>query len=89
MSYPYRCKECGKRQSKKRKIELYVIEKYKVCDRCGGELRLDRYRMLKEGAKYKCQCDGLWFPHRKGCKGCNCEDEGKIWARQLNEENHE
>ncbi len=49
-------------------------------------MKLDKYRMFIERKLKPCVCDGLWFPHRYGCKRCNYRDEGKKWADELNDE---
>lgn len=70
MSYPYRCRRrsCSARRTLRKKLEQYVREP--KCRECGGELRLDRWKM-KDHKKAKCTCDGYHFPHRKGSKWCN------------------
>jgi len=42
------------------------------CRQCGKKdtLRVDKWANSRPWRKYKCQCAGYWFPHRRGSKFC-------------------
>lgn len=67
MTFNYRCtrKHCRKRVTRRKRLEHYLLEKYKHCPACGGRLSLDR-TVKKRNKRQRCLCDGYAFPHREG-----------------------
>lgn len=72
MGYPVRCTRCRGRRTLAKHPDSYIIVRYTTCG-CGGNLILDSYRYSGNEKKKAsvCLCDGWWFPHTKGCKGCH------------------
>ena len=70
-----------------KKKEQYANKSYTYCPACGHDsLKLDMAKK-RENTRNKCYCSGIHFPyHRKGSKGCDYEDTGKIMARELDAE---
>lgn len=68
MKLPYRCWKCWRRFS----FQHPPIDRYcPVCDHAG--LFLDKHRLQRNQSYRKlhlCECDGYWFPHRKGSYQC-------------------
>lgn len=82
MSYSYRCtrSKCRARRALPRLIEDYT--RVPSCRCCGGRLARDRAHDLESKQK-RCDCDGLWFPHRRG--SANCKDADG-WHAQVAQE---
>lgn len=79
-NHPCRCNKCRGRKTLRKHPDLYERRHHVKCS-CGGEFKVDTYRMSKEN-KNPCKCDGYWFPHRKGSKWCIHN------KRELSEEEH-
>ena len=67
MTVNYRCTRasCRLRTTLKKRIEQYVIAKFKVCPACGGRLSHDP-ELKRRSSREVCRCDGYPFPHKKG-----------------------
>lgn len=68
-TYPCRCRKCGGRK----RIASALVNTA-VCERkrCGGTMRIDRFRDSRENtAKDTCWCLGYSFPHHVGRGYCD------------------
>lgn len=72
-TYPCRCRKCLKRK----RLSADAVETA-VCDRkrCGGTMRIDRYRDSRENGPHNtCDCDNYHFPHHVGRGWCRHNDK--------------
>lgn len=74
-----RCRVCGARQMLAKHPDEYVNRRR--CRQCGrfDTLRIDRWADRRGWRAQTCYCDGLWFPHRHGSKGCRDHVERVDW----------
>ena len=70
--YRVRCSKCRARRNLSQHPEAYI--RRPRCRRCGavGTLKIDAYRDSGQERRKAptCNCDGWWFPHRRGSGGC-------------------
>jgi len=59
-------------------------DEYRIRRRCKGcgrfeTLRIDKWADTRQWRKQTCYCDGWWFPHRHGSRGCNHYEQPIPW----------
>lgn len=69
--YRCRCRHCRARRTLNQHPDAYQRPPKCRCGRNDGWV-IDRYRdSRKEARRFTCDCDGWWFPHRRGSEGCH------------------
>lgn len=81
---PHRCVKCKTRRTLVQLWSLYL--RPPKCNACGYHRLKPCFDRLHTGRRFKCNCTGYHFPHRRGSKFCDHnERHAEHWEERMNE----
>ncbi|ORC44429.1 hypothetical protein B2G74_32975 [Burkholderia sp. A27] len=73
--YHVRCRHCATRRCLRKHPDHFArLPRCSVCSR--RTYRLDRWMNRRNTTKSRCDCEGYWFPHRRGSLFCWYRSDG-------------
>ncbi|MDR6445572.1 hypothetical protein J2794_001663 [Paraburkholderia terricola] len=73
--YHVRCCHCATRRCLRKHPDQFAsLPRCSVCGR--RTYRLDRWMNRRDTTKTRCDCEGYWFPHRRGSLFCWYRSDG-------------
>ncbi|ORC47122.1 hypothetical protein B2G74_24405 [Burkholderia sp. A27] len=73
--YHVRCRQCATRRCLRKHPDQFA--RLPRCSVCGRRTyRLDRWMNRRDTTKTRCDCEGYWFPHRRGSLFCWHRSDG-------------
>jgi len=73
--YHVRCRHCATRRCLRKHPDQFA--RLPRCSVCGRRTyRLDRWMNRRDTTKTRCDCEGYWFPHRRGSLFCWYRSDG-------------